>query len=180
MNKIFFLIICSVFAFANSFAQNITVIKPDEIKKEWKFVKSNQLYILNGIELVDSLALAKVDATELERLEILNGLEGERLYGKKGANGVVLATTKVNKAMTINSPSIALAKSGPLFILDNIELPGSDLGKIKPEDIESIEVLKEKKALEPYGEKGKNGVVIITTKSFAKNKGLQKLRSQKE
>lgn len=179
MNKISCLIIFSVVVFFNSLAQSV-IIKPDDIKKEWKFVKSNQLYILNGIELVDSLALAKVDSHEIERLEILNGVEGERLYGKKGANGVVLATTKVNKAMTINAPSMALAKSGPLFILDNIELPGSDLGKVKPEDIESIEVLKEKKALEPYGEKGKNGVVIITTKSFVKNKALQKLRSQKE
>lgn len=180
MKKIFYLIICSVFASANSFAQNVRFIQPDDAKKDWKLVKPKQLYILNGTELTDSLALVKVDANDLEKLEILNEVDGERLYGKKGANGVVLATTKANKTMTINPPAIALAKTTPLFILDNIELPGSDLGKVKPEDIESIEVLKEKKALEPYGEKGKNGVVIITTKSFAKNKGFQKLRSQKE
>jgi TonB-dependent SusC/RagA subfamily outer membrane receptor len=180
MKKIFYLIICSVFASTLSFAQNVRFIQPDDAKKDWKLVKPKQLYILNGTELTDSLALVKVDANDLEKLEILNEVDGERLYGKKGANGVVLATTKANKTMTINPPAIALAKTSPLFILDNIELPGSDLGKVKPEDIESIEVLKEKKALEPYGEKGKNGVVIITTKSFAKNKVFQKLRSQKE
>ncbi len=172
--------VCSVLTFTNSIAQGVKVIQPDDVKKEWELIKPNQLYILNGIELTDSLALVKVDANDLEKLEILNGIEGERFYGKKGANGVVLATTKTNKATTLNPPAFALSKSGPLFILDNIELLGSDLGKVKPEDIESIEVLKEKKAIEPYGEKGKNGVVIISTKSFAKARQLQKLRSQKK
>ena len=58
----------------------------------------------------------------------------------------------------------------PLFILDDVELPGSDLGAVKPEDIESIHVIKLAKELEPYGEKGKNGVVIITTKKYKAKK----------
>jgi TonB-dependent SusC/RagA subfamily outer membrane receptor len=41
---------------------------------------------------------------------------------------------------------------------------------LKSEDIESIDVLKEKKAIEPYGEKGKNGVVLITTKKHKAKK----------
>ena len=179
MKKIFYLIICSVFASTNSFAQNVRFIQPDDAKKERKIVKPKQLYILNGIELTDSLALVKVDANDLEKLEILNEVDGERLYGKKGASGVVIATTKANKAVTINPPAIALAKASPLFILDNVEMPGIDLDKVKPEDIESIEVLKDKKAIEPYGEKGKNGVVIISTKSFTRDRQYQKLRSQK-
>jgi TonB-dependent SusC/RagA subfamily outer membrane receptor len=178
MKKIFCLIICSVLAFAHSFAQNVRIFQSADTKKEWRLVKPNQLYILNGIELVDSLALVKLDANDIEKLEILNEVDGERLYGKKGASGVVIATTKANKAVTISPPAIALAKASPLFILDNVEMPGIDLDKVKPEDIESIEVLKDKKATEPYGEKGKNGVVIISTKSFAKARQLQKLHSQ--
>ena len=179
MKKIFYLITCAVFASSYSFAQSVRIIQPTDTKKERKLVKPNQLYILNGIELVDSLALVKLDANDLEKLEILNEVDGERLYGKKGAGGVVIATTKANKAMTINPPAIALAKTSPLFILDNVEMPGIDLDKVKPEDIESIEVLKDKKAIEPYGEKGKNGVVIISTKSFTRDRQYQKLRSQK-
>jgi TonB-dependent SusC/RagA subfamily outer membrane receptor len=178
MKKIFYLITCAVLAFVHSFAQSVRIIQPTDTKKEWKLVKPKQLYVLNGIELIDSLALVKLDANDLEKLEILNEVDGERLYGKKGASGVIMATTKANKAMTISPPAIALAKTSPLFILDNVEMPGIDLDKVKPEDIESIEVLKDKKAIEPYGEKGKNGVVIISTKSFAKARQLQKLRSQ--
>lgn len=58
----------------------------------------------------------------------------------------------------------------PLYILDDVEMPSNDLGSIKPEDIEAVQVLKEKKAVEPYGEKGKNGVVIITTKKHKAKK----------
>jgi TonB-dependent SusC/RagA subfamily outer membrane receptor len=57
-----------------------------------------------------------------------------------------------------------------LFILDDVEMPSNDLGSIKSEDIESVTVLKEKTAVEPYGEKGKNGVVIITTKKYKEKK----------
>jgi TonB-dependent SusC/RagA subfamily outer membrane receptor len=180
MKKIFCLIICSVLASSYSFAQSVRIIQSADTKKEWKLVKPNQLYILNGIVLVDSLALVKLDANDLEKLEILNEVDGERLYGKKGASGVIIATTKANKAMTISPPAIALAKTSPLFILDNVEMPGIDLDKVKPEDIESIEVLKDKEAIEPYGEKGKNGVVIISTKSFTRDRQYQKLRSQKD
>ena len=58
----------------------------------------------------------------------------------------------------------------PLFILDDVELPGSDLGKLEPKDIETVEVIKDAKSIEKYGEKGKNGVVIITTKKYKEKK----------
>jgi len=38
------------------------------------------------------------------------------------------------------------------------------LKAIKPEDIDSINVLKDKSALDKYGEKGKNGVIEIYSK----------------
>lgn len=61
-------------------------------------------------------------------------------------------------------------KPKPLFILDEVELAGSDLGKLEPKDIETIEVIKDAKSIEKYGEKGKNGVVIITTRKFKQKK----------
>jgi TonB-dependent SusC/RagA subfamily outer membrane receptor len=63
------------------------------------------------------------------------------------------------------SKSVQLLPNQPktLFVLDDVEIPNSDLRVVKPEDIEKIEVLKDSKAVEKYGEKGKDGVVIITT-----------------
>ena len=54
----------------------------------------------------------------------------------------------------------------PLIVLDGVEKGfGMDvISTIKPQDIKSIEVLKEQSAMSLYGDKGKNGVIIITTK----------------
>ena len=59
----------------------------------------------------------------------------------------------------INTPKIQ-----PLYILDGKEINEEVLAAIKPEDVESINVLKEKSALDKYGEKGKNGVIEIYSK----------------
>lgn len=65
-------------------------------------------------------------------------------------------------------------KTKPLFIVDGVKLSKEDtsgnidedltLDGIDPDDIQQIEVLKDKQATDKYGEEGKNGVIIITTK----------------
>ena len=65
----------------------------------------------------------------------------------------------------------------PLFVIDGVKKPISqdpvekkkDLDaalNINPYDIESISVLKGQDAIDKYGEEGKNGVILITTKSY--------------
>lgn len=51
----------------------------------------------------------------------------------------------------------------PMIVLDGIPYD-KDIKNINPDDIESITVLKDKSALDIYGEDGKNGVILITTK----------------
>ena len=53
--------------------------------------------------------------------------------------------------------------SGPLFIIDGLWITGG-LRDFTPQDVESVQVLKDAAALAPYGVSGANGVVIITTK----------------
>lgn len=72
----------------------------------------------------------------------------------------------------------------PLWIIDGMPVySGDGLGKssgtvsqnpmstINPNDIQSIEVLKDAAATAIYGSRGSNGVIIVTTKSGAKGKG---------
>jgi len=51
-----------------------------------------------------------------------------------------------------------------LYFVDGKEITFEEMKKISPDDIEKIEVLKGKTATEKYGEKAKNGVILITTK----------------
>ncbi len=55
-------------------------------------------------------------------------------------------------------------KLQPIFLLDGEEIDFLDMGKINPDDIQSISVWKHEQAIKRYGEKGKNGVVEIITK----------------
>ena len=51
-----------------------------------------------------------------------------------------------------------------MVFVDNKEVPFEQLGKIDPKTIDHMDVLKGKSGTEKYGAKGKNGVVLITTK----------------
>ena len=52
----------------------------------------------------------------------------------------------------------------PLYIVDGKEVTPSVMSALDPDKIERVTVLKDKSATELYGEKGKNGVLLITLK----------------
>ncbi len=54
------------------------------------------------------------------------------------------------------------ASNDPLIVLDGIPFPGS-IGDINPNDIRSIDILKDASATAIYGSRGANGVILITT-----------------
>lgn len=51
-----------------------------------------------------------------------------------------------------------------LVVVDGKIIPSEKLNEIDPKNIENINVLKGKKAIELYGDKGENGVVVVTTR----------------
>jgi len=53
----------------------------------------------------------------------------------------------------------------PLYLIDGKEITREEMNNINPETIDKVEVLKGDDATEKYGDKGKYGVVIITTKN---------------
>jgi TonB-linked SusC/RagA family outer membrane protein len=56
------------------------------------------------------------------------------------------------------------AGNDPLYVIDGIPLVSGSISDISPNDIASIEVLKDASATAIYGSRGANGVVLITTK----------------
>lgn len=56
------------------------------------------------------------------------------------------------------------SKSQPLYIVEGKEVTEEIIAAIKPDDVESINVLKDISATKKYGEKGKNGVIEIYLK----------------
>ncbi|TGE23470.1 SusC/RagA family TonB-linked outer membrane protein [Hymenobacter metallicola] len=64
------------------------------------------------------------------------------------------------------------ASNDPLIVLDGIPFPGS-IGDINPNDIQSVDILKDASATAIYGSRGANGVVLITTKAGKKGQKAQ-------
>jgi N-acetylmuramoyl-L-alanine amidase len=83
---------------------------------------------------------------------------------------VRLKDSSKNNSYVIVSDSVVLRESNkkPLIILDGKVQPNTDINKINPNSIEKIDVLKNESATKVYGDAGKNGVIIITSKVAAK------------
>ena len=62
------------------------------------------------------------------------------------------------------------ASNEPLYVIDGIPLSASEVSAINPNDIASIEVLKDASATAIYGSRGANGVILITYKEGKKGK----------
>lgn len=95
---------------------------------------------------------------------------GQMLQGK--VPGLVVSSTgDPNGSPSITLRGASTLRTGamsPYYVVDGI--PGVDISIVSPEDIESIDVLRDATATAIYGSKAANGVIIITTKKGAEEK----------
>ncbi|MEO5563243.1 MAG: TonB-dependent receptor plug domain-containing protein, partial [Chitinophagaceae bacterium] len=117
------------------------------------------------------------------------------LYGKASGVGINIGSAGPTGGVNIRIRGAAglesFARTRPLFVVDGVPIYdnassmanttfdplnsldyGSGINDINSEDIESIEILKGAKATVLYGSMALNGVVLITTKTGKKTKGL--------
>ena len=112
-------------------------------------------------------AVAKVKGDQLKDRPVSNvasALQGElagvEIRTTSGAPGSGIQIN-VRGATSINESG----NSNPLFVIDGVPMDEDfDLVNLNPQDIESIEVLKDASSSAIYGSRGANGVVIITSK----------------
>jgi TonB-linked SusC/RagA family outer membrane protein len=116
-------------------------------------------------------SIASVKAEELTQLPITNiaqGLQarvsGVQISQNSGSPGG-------NISVRIRGTNSINGNSEPLYVIDGIQISNSGgindvspLSTINPNDIESVEVLKDASASAIYGARAANGVVLITTK----------------
>jgi len=97
----------------------------------------------------------------------------ELLQGKVSGVNVTSASGEPGsiQGITIRGPGGVRTGSTPLFVVDGLALDNSSTGGatnpltfLNPQDIESMDVLKDASATAIYGARGANGVILITTK----------------
>lgn len=111
-------------------------------------------------DVVGSVATVKAeDLVKTSVMDVSRALQGKAagLNVTQTAGGIKV---EIRGVRTINS------SNDPIWVVDGVV---SD-GQVNPQDIESIEVLKDASATAIYGSRGSNGVILVTTKKGEKNK----------
>lgn len=110
-------------------------------------------------------AVSSVSAKELNGQVASNAATA--LQGKIPGVSVASSSGDPNGTMTVNVRGISsLSNNNPLYVIDG---SFGDIGMVDPNDISSIEVLKDAAAAAIYGSRAAGGVVLITTKSGRKD-----------
>ena len=108
-------------------------------------------------------ALTKVSEKQIKERPVQNALQA--MQGK--APGVDITTNsrpgELGDVRIRGNRSIT-ADNDPLYVIDGIPMVAGSIADINPNDVESMEILKDASATAIYGSRGANGVVLITTK----------------
>ena len=65
------------------------------------------------------------------------------------------------------------ASADPLYVIDGLSTSATQFRNLNPNDIESLSILRDAQATSIYGNRGANGVIVITTKTGRFNSGLR-------
>ena len=125
--------------------------------------------------------IARVTAKDIQQIPVSNVQNA--LVGKLAGVQITQTNGKVDGGINIRVRGAASISAGtqPLYVLDGIPLvttdessngaPTNPLLTLSPNEIESIDVLKDASSAAIYGARGANGVVLITTKRGKEGKG---------
>ncbi len=116
-------------------------------------------------------SVSVVSGKELEDYPGFNALQS--LRGK--ASGVKISTNSGSPTgsnrVVIRGVGTINASTNPLYIVDGVAL--DNIETMNPNDIQSIEILKDASATAIYGSRGANGVILVTTKRGGTENGLR-------
>ncbi|VAW10559.1 Outer membrane TonB-dependent transporter, utilization system for glycans and polysaccharides (PUL), SusC family [hydrothermal vent metagenome] len=112
-------------------------------------------------------AIATVDVNEIGKVTVATA--DQALQGHVAGVDVTTNSGSPGGGVTVRIRGIGtLNSSSPLFVVDGMMV--DDIDFLNPNDIESIQILKDASSTAIYGSRGSNGVVIISSKKGNKNK----------
>jgi TonB-linked SusC/RagA family outer membrane protein len=117
-------------------------------------------------------AMSSISTDEIEKVPLPNVIEALRgqVSGLRVTRGTGEPGTGVNftirglNSLGEGSGSVGDANQ-PIIVVDGVPLPGGNLNEINPDDIQTINILKDAGAGAIYGSSAANGVILITTKT---------------
>ncbi len=118
-------------------------------------------------------AISQISARQLTEMPVTN--LGQAIQGRVAGVDVAQSGSKPGAVPTIRirGRRSFRASNDPLYVVDGIPLAGG-YEDFNPNDIQSMEILKDATATAIYGARGANGVVLISTKRGANNAANKK------
>ena len=112
-------------------------------------------------------AVSMVKSQDLKMAPVANAVEA--LQGRVAGLDITRESGKANSGMNIllRGTRSLTASNEPIYIIDGIQ---GSISNLNPNDIASIDILKDASSTAIYGSAGANGVIIITTKQADKGK----------
>ncbi len=188
-----------VFSYVGSVTQEITVGEKTEVivqlQDDSKALSEVVVVGYGTQDKRDVTGSVKSVKSEDFNAGIINSPE-QLLQGKVAGLNVTSASGQPGGAQSIiiRGPGGVRTGSTPLFVIDGLPLDNSGTGGntnplnfLNPQDIETIDVLKDASATAIYGTRGANGVILITTKrgksgassvNYSSNLGVSTLARQ--
>ena len=124
--------------------------------------------VVGSIASIDNKTLVSTPASNISQ-SLAGKLAGVQIVQPSGELGNDVANIYIRGLATWNDAS-------PLFVVDGIVR--AEFAKIDPNEVESVNILKDASATAVYGVKGANGVIIITTKRGAFGKPKVSITAQ--
>ena len=121
-------------------------------------------------------SVAGISQTDIRSRPVANAVEA--MQGKVA--GVDISSNERPGqvgSITIRGVRSLTASNSPLYVVDGIPLITGGIDYLNPNDIETIDVLKDASATAVFGSRGANGVIIITTKQGKAGKVTLSLNS---
>lgn len=167
-------------------ALSLLVVRKDSIY----FGGRKPIYIINGVRSAKGVSHIKPDS--IMSVTVVKGSGATTIYGAEGKNGVIEVLTKSSSFSTTIPKTRAITAAGTvnestsvgygnvnqtqkislsnidkeLIILDGKEASRSEINLLTVSSVESIAIIKGTQAVIKYGEKAREGVVVITTKKL--------------
>lgn len=155
--------------------QDLT-LKLDESKTNYSIKLSPTTTTLEQVVVVGygkgtrknlTTAVTSIKAEELNKGAISD--VGQLLQGKvSGLNISSSGDPTRSASVVLRGVSTLNSSQGPFYVVDGI--PGVDISVISPDDIATIDVLKDAAATAIYGNRAANGVIMVTTKKGSKDR----------
>lgn len=152
------------------------IIKLNAIGDSMNTGEKKPLYIVDGVKVNN---LKRISPENIVSINVVKGAASTIHYGTPGSNGTIEIITKQGNSTLLTIPEspkgISLRPlqsekvslnnlSNELILLNGNEVEKTILNDLSVMSIGTIEVFKGEKALNKFGEKGRNGVISITTK----------------